>query len=527
MREYKLWIGRLLSIAGVVGLFVALTILFLGGDLPSMLIALAMGALGFAGWFLLAPADVLSVLGGRQLRYGAFGLISSALFIGVLALVYTLATRSEVSVDFTETQRFTLSNASKEALSGLETSIHITGFYSSTNIQAQENATVLLRQYNQATGGLVTYEFVDLNDQPTLATAYGATRDGMLFAQREDDPPEMAERIAFLDEREITRAILKLVKSGDFKVYFTIGHGEYDINSAQGNGLQTLNQALREVLDIETDELNLLGGPIPEDASAIVVAGAITRFLPEEVDLLSEYLANGGRLMLMADPPLPPGQQQFMDEEDPLAALLWEDHGVRFREDVVISTNTLDSPFSPFGDRIISHEITQNLQQRPPIFLLARSIEKAETRSSGVLALDLIYSAPEDYGETNFDLLLENPPSFREDPEDHAGSPVLVSVVQANIDQPDEMRMVLVGDSNFATNDMARFPGNTMLFADAIDWLIDYSAEIEIEVVSDTTQLPLVLGANQSAIIGFLTILVMPAAVLAIWLVVWWNRQQG
>ncbi|MBN1287360.1 MAG: GldG family protein [Anaerolineae bacterium] len=527
--DYKLMAARVLSIVGVIAAFAALAVLLTGGDIAVILVALGAGVLGFGGWFVLAPDDMRGIIRGRQVRHGAFAVISSALFIGVLALLYVLATRNEVSADFTQTQRFTLSSASKQALADLKTPIHITGFYAASSIQAQENITVLLRQYSEATGDLITFEFIDLNERPTVAAAYGATADGMLFAQREGDPPELAEFILSSTERQITRAILKLIKSGDFKVYFVAGHGEYDPAGEEDNGMSVIDEALHDLFDIETAELNLLEGEIPEDASGLVIAGAITRFLPAEVDLLAGYLADGGRLMLLADPPLPPDTQQFLDAEDPLVPLLWEQYGVRFREDVVISSANLDSPFEPFGDWMSGdHPVTQNLRQRPPVFSLARSIEAAESRPSGVLVLDLVRSRAEDLGETDFEKLLESPPAYRYDADvDMPGPLLLAAAVQNHIGEANETRIVLVGDSSFVTNEYSSFPGNYILFLDAIDWLIDYSAEIDVEVISDTTRLPPTYTSDQGALIGFLTIIVMPAAVLAVGLVVWWTRQQG
>ncbi|MCZ7544736.1 MAG: GldG family protein [Anaerolineae bacterium] len=183
-------LGRILSIVGVVALLVALVALI--GGLQTWLLAgaLVVAVVGIGGWVVLAPGDVRGILTGRRVRYGGFAALTTVLFIGVLVILYVLAMRNEVSIDLTQTQRFSLSDASKQALAGLETPIHIVGFYSNAAIDSRENAEVLLRQYNQTTNGLVTYEFIDPDLEPTTAAAYGATRDGMLFAQREGDAPQ-------------------------------------------------------------------------------------------------------------------------------------------------------------------------------------------------------------------------------------------------------------------------------------------------------------------------------------------------
>ena len=42
---------------------------------------------------------------------------------------------------------------------------------------------------------------------------------------------------------------------------------------------------------------------IPADASVLVIAGPKTDFLAPEIDMLKSYLAKGGKLLVLLDPP--------------------------------------------------------------------------------------------------------------------------------------------------------------------------------------------------------------------------------
>ena len=44
-------------------------------------------------------------------------------------------------------------------------------------------------------------------------------------------------------------------------------------------------------------------GSVPADAAAVIVAGPRTDFLPGEIDVLKAYLAKGGHVCLLLDPP--------------------------------------------------------------------------------------------------------------------------------------------------------------------------------------------------------------------------------
>ncbi len=531
MQIDKIAVGRALSVAGIIGFFAALILLILKGPAPGSGIALIVAVAGLGGWVVLSPEDARAMLRGRQLRYGGFAVLSTALFIGALVVLYVLATTREVAADLTQTQKYTVSGASKQALADLKTPIHIVGFFTGQSIQAQENTTVLLRQYEQATDGLITFEFIDPDQNPTTATAYGVQSDRELFARRRSDPPEEAEFVAFIDEREITRAILKLVRAGDFHVYFTTGHGEYSIDETGANGLFTARRILDDYLNVGVDAFNLLTGAVPKDADALVICGAQSPFTPEETERLIDYLAQGGRLLLAADPPLPLDEAHFLDSDDPFAAHFWETYGVRFRDDIVVPTVYLpNEPLSAVAGGVQNHPVTDGLAERLPIFSVVRTLERVpdpEDRPAGVIVAEIVQSNPDDYAEADFEALRDDPTNFGyNEGVDTEGPLTLAMAVQNRVGEETEARLVLVGDSEFMINDLVTFPGNTLFLANSIDWLIEYSAEIEVEVVSNTSLIPPNPTSEDMTRIQLLTILVMPGTVLAVGLVVWWSRRQ-
>ncbi|MCZ7544737.1 MAG: GldG family protein [Anaerolineae bacterium] len=327
-------------------------------------------------------------------------------------------------------------------------------------------------------------------------------------------------------ERPITQAILKLVKSGDFTVYFITGHGEKATDQFDDLGLSSIAQVLTEQYDIGVGALNLLeAGEVPEDASALVIAGATSHFEPEEIDTLSAYMDRGGRLMVLADPPTTPGEENALDENDPLTAYLLEAFGAEFLENIVVSQVSYIQAFNPISDRVDgSHPTTQRLQQRPTVFFQARSLQ-VEAPPPGVLNINLIFTANDDYGETDIDNWLQNVYEYDE-AVDTPGPLTMAMAVQRDIGTENEARLVLVGDSEFIVNAVWDLQGNPYFFTDSIDWLIDYTAEITVEAVSDLTQLPVFATVQQQNTIAFVTILVMPFSVLALGVVVWWSRRR-
>ncbi len=110
------------------------------------------------------------------------------------------------------------------------------------------------------------------------------------------------EIVAFASETEILKGMLRLLNPGNNVVYFLTGHGERDIEQA-GEASMTRAKTTLESKNYTVKTLNLLAeNQIPEDASLIVIAGPLQPVSEEEVNLLKDYLANGGSLIVMEDP---------------------------------------------------------------------------------------------------------------------------------------------------------------------------------------------------------------------------------
>jgi hypothetical protein len=95
------------------------------------------------------------------------------------------------------------------------------------------------------------------------------------------------------------------------KIYFLTGHGEVSLRSTHmTRGLSWATSFLEKNCYL-VEELNLTqGGEIPEDANAIVIAGALSPLLKAEVDRLENYLEDrAGRLLVCLAPLCPHGME--------------------------------------------------------------------------------------------------------------------------------------------------------------------------------------------------------------------------
>ncbi len=298
----------------------------------------------------------------------------------------------------------------------------------------------------------------------------------------------------FKGEQRFTGAILELEEAKKPKVLFTTGHGERSLDDFDQNGLSQAQDLLGKD-NFELESWPSLGkSDVPEGTDLVVIAGPTSGFTQPELDALSAYLAKGGRLLAMVDPTLPGGSSALVDTglRDFLKA-----YGVELGEDIVVDPS---NPLPFFGAETIftssygGHPITKSLEQAqvPSVLALARSIVKGKA-PAGYEVVELVKTSPEGWAETDLAQLR----AVKKDPQDGAGPVTLAVVVEPAGEAPkpadDEEeettvppkpapaaetvaapkpRLVVFGDSDFATNAQLANAGNATLVADTFNWLV-------------------------------------------------------
>src|SRR5262249_16863233 len=111
--------------------------------------------------------------------------------------------------------------------------------------------------------------------------------------------------VSQIDEEHVTNAIVKLTRRGEKVVYFVQGHGEQEIDGKDAAGREGYARAAESLRNENYRVEPLLLSSVkdvPEDASAVMVAGAKSRMFDEEIAVLDRYLARGGALFALVDP---------------------------------------------------------------------------------------------------------------------------------------------------------------------------------------------------------------------------------
>lgn len=474
-------------------------------------ISLAVLTLGLAVYAILSPDSIRRFLTGRQARYGSNSLILTLAFVGILFAVNYIVYNNPKSWDLTEDKTNTLAPETMQILATLPSKVSATAFYS-VNLN-RSSAEELLLKFKSNSGGKFDYRFVDPDLDPITARENGITGDGKILLQM----GETKEIASFASETEIARALIRLISPEPRTVYFLEGHGEPGVNPG-GDLSYSIAKSTLESKNYTVNSLNLLAtNSIPEDALAIIIAGPTKPVSRQEVNLLKKYVEDGGSLVVMEDPRY---FTEFGDAPDPLADYLTSDWGITLNDDVVIDLVNTQNPFQAVSWQYNSHPITQNLSQRYFVILpQARSITIA-AEVENVVATPLISTTEKSWSERN--LQAGETPIF--DPETDVRGPLNLAVAAENTQT--KGRVVVFGNSLFATDEIFDAYGNGNMFINSVDWAAEQEDLLNLTTRQTTPRIFTPPAQGSFLILALVSVVVVPGLVVLAGVSSWLSRRK-
>ncbi len=230
-------------------------------------------------------------------------LILFVIFIGINILVQKLEL---IDIDVTKNKLYTISESSVNQIKNIkdEVKIYLIGFNENTSLGD------ILKQYNRE-NEKISYETIEkIQDRVDIKNKYSITDETQLIIVEAKNQSQiiLADELYTYDyttyrqidvsEEKITNAIVNLTLDQKPKIYFLTGHGEYGINI----DMTMLKAYLEnETNDIENLDL-LVKENIPEDASLLVIASPQKDLIESEVEKITNYINNGGKILWLNDP---------------------------------------------------------------------------------------------------------------------------------------------------------------------------------------------------------------------------------
>ena len=532
------WLGSIL-------VFVAVAVWFVRPDLESLRRALAFAGLvsillyGAGHW-----RQVGRAFERRQTRHGTLAGTSVVLVVLIIVAINYVLARQNMRWDLTAAQQYSLSDQTRRVLDSLTAPIRILVFARELDFPRYRDR---LDEYAYLSSQ-VTVDYVDVDKQPMLARQYEVQSYGTIVFDYEG----RVERVVSDAEQDLTNGLITVIEGVQQTVYFLEGHGEKEHTGADRDGYSTVSDSLR-LDNFEVESLVLAQQTaVPEDATVLVVAGPQTDLLPGELDALRVYLDRGGKLLVLVDPP----SDSAAPEPEGLLGLLRE-WGIELGTDVVVDASGMGQllgadasvpvvanyPFHPITDRF-------NLLTAYP---LTRSVNAVTGTQDGRVARSFLETSAQSWAEADIDELLTGQVELNEEAGDRSG-PVTIGMAvsapaesaepgvaaegaESNADDeetspeddeadatPPETRLVVIGDSDFATNGVVGIQGNRDMFLNTVNWLAQQEDLISIRA-REPEDRRLTLTADGQRRLFWLSLFLVPGFVLGSGVYTWWRRR--
>lgn len=421
---------------------------------------------------------------------------------GSLVMLQVLVAETGWRIDLTPDHRYALSVHANQVLAAIDGDVVMTAFLRSEDPRNPDITDLLDRV--AAASPHVRYRVIDVNRSPAVARQYGVDRYGSIVV--ESGP--LRRDIGQPDEQLLMAAVLQVTRPARRVVYFLTGQGERSPTDpdAQG-GYSRAHVALVHEL-YEVADLELSGGrEVPDDASALIIAGPRRDLSAEVLDRVDAYVRRGGGLLVLLDPGHLPDLVAYL-----------RNYGV-----VVLNEVVLDAENRLFaGDYLTilvpgtsaKHPVSASLGAKP-LLSEARPVRFVGTVLTAE-GTDLLKTAGVSWRTA--ELGVQRSGVGRYVAGRDTRGPVTVGVsVAVRSGETVAGRVMVIGDSDFASNAFLEYLGNRDLFLNSINWL---AGEETLVSSRPSPQLPgvnqLFISAEQGRRVLLLGTLVQPAVLLVI-----------
>ncbi len=527
--DYLAWIGVAVLLCGLVAY--SLDDVW---TLTAKILTIAGAALFLAG-AALNYRQMMESMRKRSTLLGAQSLLSVVIILGILGLVNFLGQRYPKRWDLTPQGEFSLASQTVNILKGLKTPISVKAFFEGGEYRPLRDLLVEYRGISPQ----ISYEFIDPNKKPQIAKQYNvrvygnfsnpftgsSAKYGTVILETGKKVEKIEKQQEPIREEDLTNALIKVTREGTKTAYFLDGHEEKSLDGQDENGYsQAKAQMEKENFVVKT--LNLVReNAVPQDCSLLIVPGPQKALFPQEVELIKKYLDGGGSLLLAVDPDPAPGFEDML-----------KDRGVEVGRNVVVDVSGVGRLFGagpeiPLVTTYPAHRITDKFRAMT-FFPLARSVAPTASAPTGYKVEKLLESNPQSWAETG-DLRGQVQFDQGKDLQGPVSMGVAVTKdVSATLDAAGkektaarQSRMVVVGDSDFATNRFFRQQGNGNLFLNMCNWLAADEDMISIRP-KDPLDKRVVLTSRQQKTLFYSSVVLMPVLVLLAGVVVWLRRKR-
>jgi ABC-type uncharacterized transport system involved in gliding motility auxiliary subunit len=435
--------------------------------------------------------------------------VFAILLVAAAFLIVWLLRDSGLQRDLTQQQQNTLSDGTQKLLRAAQGPIRATAYATPRDPVLGDIRDAIQRfiePYNRAKPDL-TLTFVDPREHPKEAAAANVRTNGEVVFEHGNRTERLD--IAGLSEPSMANLLQRLTR--ERSVMYLTGHGEPKLDGRANFDLGDFGRLLG-TKGFHIQPLNLgLAQDVPANISVLVIATPGVELLKGEVEKLKRYLERGGNLLWLID-------QESLRGLQPLAESL----GLQLTPGLVVDPTAAELRIAltiALATSYGIHPVTDGFSLNtafPFVRQLALNPENGAWH-----ATPLVEVAQRGWVETGN---AEKEPRFDKDREVHG--PVVVAVALDRKVKDKDQRVVVVGTSQFLSNQFVGMLSNLDLGTNMLNWLSQDDSLIAVQP-RPRVDSQLNLGRTGLALIGIGFFYLLPAAFLFAGGVVWWRRRKA
>ncbi len=393
------------------------------------------------------------------------GVIFTLLCLAVIGLIAKLSHHYPLAYDWTGGQRNSLSSASRKVLDTLPEPIRITGFVGDNN--TLRGAMVQLVARYQRYRGDIQLEFINPQLQPALAEQYAVLSEGELVI----DYSGRREHVRRLAETSLSTALARLARGAERWAVYLHGYTNRQLDGGRRTDFDQLSSHL-ETLGLKLRRFELTANePIPDNVSLVVIAHSIRPLTDSASQTLRSYLKRGGNLLWFADP----GSGGHLNAVSQML-------GVNIEPGMLVDpASKISNQSAPEFIQVrgyADHPLSAGLQG-VSIFPTAASLSwqaPAGWQVRGIAASPL-----NSWRETGD---LSAAVRFDEQTDSPGPADLAIAMQRIHSDTHIQQRVVIVGDSDFASNAYLGLGANRTFAVNMFNWLSADDALLNLPVIA-------------------------------------------
>jgi hypothetical protein len=323
--------------------------------------------------------------------------------------------------------------------------------------------------------------------------------------------------VNFNGEENFSAALFAVTQPKPLKAYFLEGHGEHSPNDTSDvEGYSKLADIFRRNYVQVATLKGLLGtNPVPSDCNLLVIAGPRVQFETNELNKISQYLEQGGRLFALFD--------VFSTNRDTGLENILAKWNVQLSHSVVLDpNNSYNETGRVLGLTVESgHDAIKSIAGKRLEIIMPRPIERIKASSPS--ALDELRVSELLLTSTNS--ILSDNPSGRQRPYSVIAA-VERTAAKGVATERGTTRMLISGDSIFLANEVIAYSVNQDFADSAINWLLERTELLQGVGPTPVQWFRISLVKKEFAELTGILLGAIPGGILLFGSVVWLRRRK-